>query len=197
MRKLILILALILGAAPLQAAPEYLRFEGAVSQFYGPTSFGYGPTLGLVAGQPVYFDFVVDTAANAPGRPDTFYQNYFQSSYLGGAVATGFASYGLTSSFPEGINTWLFAANTLYVGSPYRFDNFGDASIATWVVGQDLKLMNNAYYDRDSMIGDVQLTYRGATAPPAIVPLPATAWLLLSAVALLVRGKYWLAEHRF
>ncbi len=190
MPKLILFLALVVGAAPLQAAPEYLRFQGAVSRFYGPYSYGYGPTLGLVAGQPVYFDFVVDTAANAPGRPDGSYQNYFQSSYLGGSVSTGFASYGLTSNFPEGTNTWLFAATTLYVGSPYQFNNFGDASIATWVVGQDLKLMNNHYSISGSTIGDVQLTYRGANAPPAVVPLPATAWLFLSAVALLVRRKH-------
>lgn len=175
----------LLFAPAIQAATEYLRFEGAISPFYDEYASGYDVALGFQPGQSVYFDFEIDTDLDVGGYPDGSYQNYFAVNYLAGSVSGSAVTRGLTTMFPEGVTTWLYVTNTLRVGTSWdSLGNPSDESIGTWVVGDAMQLMNYSYFSEYS-IGSLTLTYRGTTQPSAYVPIPAAAWLLVSGLGLL------------
>lgn len=183
MLRLFLVLGFVLSAAPLEAATEYLRFEGIFS-----TGAGFYLTIDpylepLVPGQAVYFDLAVDTALDGGPYPDQSYTDYFSVSYLGGSIARSNSPYGVTHSYPEGTLTLLCVTHYSCVGDHSSGVTFGNKSISTWTVGRMLTLL----FDGDSghEIGFVQLTYRAAGAPPTIVPLPAAGPLLIAALAYL------------
>jgi hypothetical protein len=183
-RSSAVILAAALLSANSQAAPEYFRFQGKITNFHDDPYFpsaGYDATLGFVPGQNVYFDFKVDTALDVADIPDWSFLDNFAVTYLAGSRPGPAVTVGSTTSFPEGDTTSLFVGNSLHVGSSWSsLGNPSDESIDTWVVGDALSLMNNGYM-HEHVIGNLTLTYRGATLPPAI-PIPATAWLLGSAL---------------
>ncbi len=179
-RSYAILLAAALFSANSQAATEYFRFQGRITNFYYDPIFpypaGYDATLGFVQGQNVYFDFKVDTALNAAGHPDFMYQDNFAVTYLTGSRPGPVITYGTTSSFPEGDTTWFFVGSSLRVGSSwYSLQNPSDESVGTWAAGEALSLMNNGYTS-EYIIGNLTLTYRGAVLPPPI-PVPAAAWL--------------------
>lgn len=61
-----------LFSTQLQAATEFLRFEGTIGRLYSETDYGYDPSLGIDPGQSVYFDFQIDTNLDVEARPDFF-----------------------------------------------------------------------------------------------------------------------------
>jgi hypothetical protein len=168
-----------------QAATEYLRFEGVMSGGYDEFHDYYDPQFGLTAGQNVYFDFAVDTGLDAPGFVDGSFQDFFATSYLGGTVAGSGVTHGDSSAFPEGTTTWLFIMGSLRVGTSWDWlGNPSDESINNWSVGETIALMNGGYFS-DNIIGNLNMTYRGVTLPPPIVPVPGAVWLFGSALGLL------------
>ena len=169
-----------LFSSSVQAATEYLRFEGSVYSWHDGSS-GFSPS------QAVHFDFMIDTAMDVPGSPDSSFDDYFSVTYLSGSVPGSDVTYGVTSSFPEGYITLLAVTDALRVGTTW--DSLGepyptDWSIDTWAVGTWVSLLDNAGYTQDDVIGNVQLTYRDGTPPPP-VPVPAAAWLFLSGLGAL------------
>ena len=177
-----------LYAPYIQAATEFLRFEGSIGSFYSSSDPGYDASLGFIPGQAVYFDFQIDTTLDAAGHPDTGSypdigsQDNFAVTYLAGSIAAPNETYGATSSFAEGMTTWLFVTDSLRVGT--RWDSLGnpsDESIDTWAVGDPMALMNNSYLP-DNIIGNLALTYRNSSPPNAYVPVPASLWLFGSAL---------------
>jgi hypothetical protein len=168
-----------------QAATEYLRFEGVVSNSYHEDNDYYDPQFGLTADQNIYFDFAIDTGLDAPGFTDSSFQDFFATSYLGGTVAGSGITHGDSTNFPEGTTTWLFIMDSLRVGTSWDWlDNPSDESIDSWSVGETIALMNGGYFS-DNIIGNLNMTYRDVTLPPAIVPVPGAVWLFGSALGLL------------
>ena len=161
-----------LFSSSVQAATEYLRFEGS--------SWQDGSSISQVR-----FDFMIDTALDVPGRPDGEFRDVFAVTYLSGSVPGPDLTYGETHDFPEGYITLLTLTDALRVGTTW--DSLGepyptDRSIDTWVVGSWVSLLDNAGYTDNDVVGSLQLTYRGATPP---VPVPAAAWLFLSGLGAL------------
>lgn len=189
-RKALLATVLALIAAPAPAAPEYLRFSGATGSGTGQFPYDYR-LLGLTANQPIYFDFFVDTAIDATSNPDMMqYFDNFHVEYLGGSVASDYRpNYGLNGAFPEGETTWLYITPTLFVGSIFGpSTGFGDRSIGNWALGDEMALMHIYYYPAYMYtLGDLTLSYRGAVAPPAMVPAPAAAPLFATGLLLVAR----------
>ncbi len=184
------ILVAALWAINAQAAMEYLRFEGSIDKYYENDGFhpGYNSALGFHKGQAVYFDFLIDTSLNPSGYQDTDFGDYFSTTYLGGTIAGPTITRGETISFPEGDTTWLFVTSSLRVGSVdwQFFDGSGYPiirDIDTWNIGDNLALLSNGYTDEYS-IGNVTLTHRSYSPPPAYVPVPASLWLFCTGLSL-------------
>jgi hypothetical protein len=168
MRNLILVFALILAAPLAQAATEYLRFEGSSDPNF-------------------YFDFVIDISLEAPGYTDETWQDFFAAEYLGGSDGGAGITHGLTAFFPEGWSTYLYLPDSRIIGAPWDWLDSpypDDESIGTWDIGDSLRLMEGGVFSENAIAG-LRLTYRDASSPPAIVPIPATAWLFGSALGLL------------
>ena len=189
MNRLIIWSAVLLMTAVFraEASIEYLRFEGSISPFYNSAHDGYDPAFGLTAGQMVYFDFTIDTALDAAGHPDSSFEDNFFAIYDEGSVTGSGDNFGQTSTFPEGITSWLVVTNTLLVGINWdRLDNTGqDLSINTWTSATSIDLMGNSYFSNNK-IANLSMTYRDSTPPPAYVPLPAAIWLFGSGLLGLV-----------
>lgn len=170
----ILLMAVVFRA---EASIEYLRFEGSISSFYNSEHDGYDPAFDLTADQAVYFDFSIDTALDTVGHPDSSSEDNFFATYDEGSVTGSGDNFGQTSTFPEGITSWLVVTNTLLVGVNWdRLDNTGqDISINTWTSATSIDLMGNSYFSNNK-IANLSMTYRGSTPPPAYVPLPAAIW---------------------
>ncbi|MBN8280362.1 MAG: hypothetical protein J0M16_07120 [Gammaproteobacteria bacterium] len=186
---------LLLGQAA-HAATEYLRFQGTVHANYAGVPPSYccaspDPTITLQGGQSVWFDFSINTGAQPAGRADTTYQDYFVANYLQGSINPPLTSVGLTTSFPEGVTTWL-RANSLFVGVNWNALNSfqplsNSRSIATWAVGTPIDLMQFSYFSYN-VIGTLTLTYRGSTAL-APIPVPASLWLFSGAIGTLAFAR--------
>lgn len=156
-----------------QAAPvysEYLRFQGT----------------------DTYFDFAVNTSIDVPAHPDGSYYDTFWVYYLGGSLTGDSDYFGFTASYPEGRSTYLRIADAAWIGVPWdwfgwNYENQNDFSIDTWGVGTHVALTtvpDDCGYYQSCMLASLTLSYRGASAPPPVVPLPAAAWLLVSALGL-------------
>jgi len=189
MNRLIIWSAVLLMTAVFraEASIEYLRFEGSISPFYNSAHDGYDPAFGLTAGQMVHFDFTIDTAQDAAGHTDSSFEDNFLAIYDEGSVTGSGDNFGQTSTFPEGITSWLVVTNTLLVGINFdRLDNTGqDLSINTWTSATSIDLMGNSYFSNNK-IANLSMTYRGSTPPPAYVPPPAAIWLFGSGLLGLV-----------
>ena len=161
----------------IQAATEFLRFEGSINNFYSDADAGYDAALGFVAGQSVYFDFQIDTSLDAAGFPDSAFEDNFAVTYLAGSIAGPSETHGTTTTFAEGTTTWLFVTDSLRVGTSWdSLANPSDESIGTWAVGDSVALMNNSYFS-ENIIGNLAMTYRSALPPTAHVPVPVSLWL--------------------
>lgn len=169
-----------------EASTEFLRFKGAIRSTYNEWDWGYDASLGLVPGQPVYFDFQVDTEMNVSNRPDGDVVDYFAVTYLRGSLARPKVTFGIIASFPEGRTSQLFIPDDLSVGISWDWldwQNPSDKSITTWNVGEAIALMNYSYFDR-YIIGDLTMSYRAALPPPPI-PIPPTVWLLIGGLGMM------------
>ncbi len=170
------------------ASVEYLRFEGSIYGFYGPSLPGYDPAFGFQPGQSVFLDFSIDTEIEIPNP----LVDEFQTNYLAGSLPIPATATGTTAQFAEGLYTYLTvstAGETLLLGD--RFDpntNGVDESIETWIVGSRFDLLGGDISD-DYIIGGVTLTYRDSVAPGPIVPLPGAALLFGSAIAFLLARR--------
>jgi hypothetical protein len=173
-----------------EAATEYLRFTGSISPAYDSGHDGYDPTYGLTANQTVYFDFAIDTALDAAGRPDGSFEDNFFATYAEGSVTGNGNEYGQTVTFPEGITSWLFVVSSLRVG--INWDTLDDPqqaiedySVNIWFTGAGIDLLGNSYFGNNK-IANLTLVYRASTPPPAYVPLPAAIWLFGTGLACLL-----------
>ena len=88
----------------IQAATEYLRFEGSIINAYREGQPGFDASFGFVRNQSVYFDIQVDTALDVVGQPpDDEVRDIFAASYLSGSIAAADETYGQTITFAEGV----------------------------------------------------------------------------------------------
>jgi hypothetical protein len=173
--------------ATAHAATEYLRFEGSMISYYDEFHDGYVAELGFSANQDLYFDFAIDTTREAPGHPDDPpWSDNFWVEYLDGSSSVTGLSHGNTFQFPEGILSLLFITNGVnaFIGEAWQGHNGWDFSIDQWEEGRWVNLMGNCV-ESFCGIGSLELTYRGSTLPPAIVPIPGAVWLFGSALGLL------------
>lgn len=150
-----------------QAAVEYLRFEGIIFAIApGATPYGFETA------DPVYFDFQIDTAEEASGQTDGGTFDYFAVTYLGGSVSLApNETYGFVQTVMDGTLSEVFIDDFLSIGQTVE-DLPGNLGIDAWEPGEFHSLIYSPASGSD--IGLVQMTYRGATLPPAIVPLPAS-----------------------
>ncbi len=182
------------------AAMEYLRFEGRVFDF-APGSGGYDPEIPITNRQTIYIDLLIDTNLDVPGRNDFgFFQDHFAVLSVEGSLQLDSDVFGTTSAFPEGRLTTITLTDTMYLGHKWAQINSlssrdldSDISISNWVVGTRVGLYNNGVLCREfgcndpffnvysDRIGSLELTYRGASAPPEYVPIPTSIALLISA----------------
>ena len=183
-----LILLLIAGFFPqhIQAATEYLRFEGSIINNYHEGQPGFDASFGFVKNQSVYFDFQIDTTLDVVGQPpDDAVRDIFAATYLSGSFAGSYETYGQTITFAEGITTELLLTDSLRVGISWPTLNDlsmlpppVDESIDTWSVGDNIELFNYSSDDAWwNIIGGLTMTYRDMAPPPAMVPIPAALWL--------------------
>ncbi len=186
MKKSVLITLLMGCLFPLHIqATEFLRFQGSIGDFYSDADPGYDASLGFVPSQLVYFDFQIDTDLDAEGEPDSSFQDNFSVTYLSGSIDSSNETIGVTTTFPEGLTTWLFVTDSLRVGTSWdSLGNSTDESIDTWRVDDRIPLMNGSYFSED-IIGMLTMTYRGIKPPPSIIPIPASLWLFVSGLSLL------------
>jgi hypothetical protein len=187
MRRGVLVLSVvaILFSSPIQAATEFLRFEGNISGSYGDGHPGHDASLNLKPNQWVYFDFQIDTDRDVSGKPDSDIKDYFPAFYLWGTIGGSNVLPGETVSFPEGMSSWVFVKDTLMIGTSWDSSlNPTGGIIDNWGVGDRVSLMSYSYF-WDHVIGDLTLTYRGSGIPPSVVPIPAASWLLISGVGLI------------
>jgi hypothetical protein len=139
-----------------------------------------------------HFDFAVDTALDVPAYPDSDWYDAFWTHYLGGSLTGDSGYYGYTATYPEGRSSYLRIADAAWIGVPWEwfgwdYENQNDFSIDTWGVGTHVALTTvpgACYYIEGCGLASLTLSYRGTSAPPPIVPLPAAAWLLVSAFGL-------------
>ncbi|MFK8029101.1 MAG: VPLPA-CTERM sorting domain-containing protein [Gammaproteobacteria bacterium] len=195
MHKFMAVALLLITAHQSHAALEYLRISGVATEYCinmidGPCELALAE-YGLVDGQFVYFDVVIDTDVDDPINPDQSFIDYFSAFIIAGTEISGvdYASLptAATNSYPEGSDTLVFFDPNLAFG--VRLYNLGttftDVSIDTWVVGTEMELLltnSMAFADRaGGSIADLHLVYRSDVPSPAIVPLPVSLWLLLSA----------------
>ncbi len=182
-----------------QGAVEYIRIAGVASDNCSardrcPYTLA---DFGLVEGQFMYFDFIIDTTADDPMNPDSLSDDFFAAAWLGGTDVGEYDTPGttpiaVTENFIEGSHTQLrdeligLGLGTRIPGNPDIFDF--DVSIDTWVVGTELDLFvigaSGGLYAEfvNTSIADLQLVYRSDSFPPAIVPVPAAFWLFASAL---------------
>jgi hypothetical protein len=197
MSRKFLILILVTGLFPqhIQAATEYLRFEGSIINAYREGQPGFDASFGFVRNQSVYFDFQIDTTLDVVGQPpDDDVRDIFAATYLSGSIAVADETYGQTITFAEGITSELLLTGSLRVGISWPTLNDlsmlpdpVDESINTWKVGDNIELFNYSSDDAWwNIIGELTMTYRELAPPPAIVPIPAALWLFGSGLLCLI-----------
>ena len=169
----------------IQAATEYLRFEGSIINSYREGQPGFDASFGFVRNQSVCFDFQIDTTLDVVGQPDQTVADKFAATYLSGSFAGSYETYGQTITFAEGITTELLLTDSLRVGISWPTLNDlamlpdpVDESIHTWNVGDNIELFNYSSDDAWwNIIGELTITYRDMVPPPAMVPISAALWL--------------------
>ena len=194
MKKIIVLAAVLFTSVltPSNAATEYIRFTGSADLFCifcGVTLADFGWT----EGQALYFDVMFDTAADSPLADDYAEVDYFAAVALAGTNAIGLTFdnneiVGVTPTYPEGPVTWFrgFGSSLRLGKSFYDLPPFGgDVSIDTWTVGTQVFLYNPDGFSQPYFsLASLAVSYRGSGPPPPI-PLPASVWLLMPALATL------------
>ena len=177
-------LGLVLLSSNVLAAVEYFRFEGLIDLSIQPSDTPFG----FAGGDSVYFDFSIDTALEAPGKTDGAFgfgaADFFQTSYLGGAVTPAQETFGVTYTLPEGTTSFLHIAEQLSIGVLVEnlFPIPDDDGIDLWEVGTIFHITYAGISDNER-IGRVLLTHRDIVAPSAIVPIPSAIFFFLPPLA--------------
>lgn len=181
-----------------QASLEFIRVEGALTQFGAQQ-------LGLDVDQSLYFDVAIDTDVVLEYQFD-YWIEYFAEG-LGGTVNN--TPINAVSAMDASTNFYRFitfefddipAINRLYLGerfpcyNDYAEPQCQDPLAFDWEVGDTLELTSGQDFGNPDFFAFayMEVTYRGAEPPPP-VPLPASLWLLMSGLTCLLASK---RKHR-